>query len=297
MQIEFADDVPKKTPPPPTLAKPSQHATDNSAHPHRLNGQYRNGGREFEKPLTPTPDYDSLIYNNSNSNNIQLDDQPRLNISAIPPPPPPLQKLSLTKGPAPPKPTRQISVTIGEYDSRKEPSKLGFLNKANKDNSPGGGASTSEMLQNELQLTLSRSNLKKTSDVAKNTAHQTNGGGPPKVVTKTVLEKTGSANIERLTSMLNSRNTNAGVNSINSNGTNKVTISIPKSKGLSTEAAEVKSSPNGILKTANGGSNTQQPAAAAMVHNSSSTAVGVVANGAGGSTANGEVKNIKFDNM
>lgn len=240
--------------------------------------------------MTPTPDYDSLIYNGNNNHS---EDRPK-STSSIPPPPPPMQKLTKqagVKAPAPPKPNRSISVTIGEYDSRKEPSKLGFLNKANNSNNING-ASTSQMLQNELQMTLSRSNLKKTAEVAKQGQLQ-NGNGPEKV-TKSVLEKTGSANIERLTAMLNSRGqsngTGGAVNGINSNGTNKVTISIAKSKApFSNDSSDVKVSPNGILKTTNGGTPST------TVYNSASSSV--MANGNGGSTGNGEVKNIKFDNM
>lgn len=261
-----------------------------------MNGrEYR--GREFEKPVTPTPDYDSVIYNSNNNNN-RSEDRPK-STSSIPPHPPPMQKLTkqaTVKAPAPPKPNRSISVTIGEYDSRKEPSKLGFLNKTNNSNNING-ASTSQMLQNELQMTLSRSNLKKTAEVAKQ-GQMPNGNGPEKV-TKSVLEKTGSANIERLTAMLNSRGQSNGtvngagvgaVNGINSNGTNKVTISIAKSKApFSNDSSDVKVSPNGILKTTNGGTPTT------TVYNSATSSG--MANGNGGSTANGEVKNIKFDNM
>lgn len=239
----------------------------------------------IEKPTTPTPDYDSLVYSSNNSTSSEEQQQPVIAKKTIPPPPPPMMKHSSPTvgaarinrgGPAAlSKPNRPISVTIGEYDSRKEPSKLGFINKGNDFR----GSCTSEMLQNELQMTLSRSNLRRASEAknaqaaAKGTEVETNKGSP-KVSPKSVLEKTGSANIERLTAMLNSRN----------NGSNTVTISIPKTKAES----EVKISPNGILKTAptngvNGGAHTAV--------NGGGGAVG------GGSTVNGEVKNIKFDNM
>lgn len=238
-------------------------------------------GIHMEKPLTPTPDYDSLIYNNNDREHNPVSP------AAIPPPPPPPMHgpTAAAKGPAPPKPNRSISVTIGEYDSKKEPSKLGFLNRANS--AFGGGSSTSEMLQNELQMTLSRSNLKKSAEVPKKALQNGIPG-----VTKSVLEKTGSANIERLTSMLNSRNasiTNApATNKITSIGSKKVTISIPKTKAAE---PEVKSSPNGILKTTNGGCVT--------AFNGSHGSGGGGGDGVSGTstTTNGEVKNIKFDNM
>lgn len=292
LQIEFADDVPKKTLPgaaPVTLAKRSPPIDNRIRVEHQL-----------EKPTTPTPDYDSLIYSS--------EDQPQSR-SSIPPPPPPLmmqqkqqQKLvnggrlngaaAAAKGLAPPpKPNRTVSVTIGEYDSKREPSRLGFLNKANQ----FGGTSTSEMLQNELQMTLSRSNLKNSSELAAGRGSKKGGleEVPVKGGSKSVLEKTGSANIERLTSMLNSRNGPApGINAINSNGTNKVTISIPKTKA----DPEVKVSPNGILKTVNGGGggaviNQNGVVGGFKGINGSTSSNGSMTNG------NGEVKNIKFDNM
>lgn len=220
-QIEFADDVPKR-------AFDTATATLGKRTPVP---KAPADNRESEKPATPTPDYDSLVYNGV------TEDRP-VKVGVIPPPPaPPVQ--SKTKAPAPPKPTRSISVTIGEYDSKREPSKLGFLNKSNQFH---GGSPSPELLQSELQMTLSRSNLKKTSE-----------GSKP----NSVLEKTGSANVDKLTSMLNARSN--GVNG------NKVTISIPKTNG---EAELKNGTPNGILKSNDGGS-----------------------------VGNGEAKNIKFDNM
>lgn len=286
-QIEFADDVPNKIK--PLMTKPSS-SIDNS---HRNGAALRSA--QVEKPVTPTPDYDSLSYTSMDYNQ-----QPNKSQTA-PPPAPPMQKLNLpkqaswsvsgAKGPAPPKPNRAISVTIGEYDSKREPSKLGFLNKGENNGEGFNGSSSSEMLKNELQMTLNRSNLLKSGEVKKVAVVSNRDHGTLKP-SRTVLEKTGSANIERLTSMLNSRNqlitnnTSNGVVAISnkiSNGPNKVTISIPKVK--SANENEIKISPNGILKTpaTNGVNGTSSSS------NGSSAIVG--------SGANGEVKNIKFDNM
>lgn len=283
----------------PKWSAPSGAVTKTEADNHimRRNSYIFEGG----KPVTPTPDYDSLSYASSS------EDRESVNAGTIPNPPP-LQKINLakpsslgsTKGPAPPKPNRSISVTIGEYgrngDTKREPAKLGFLNRNGGDNKYDLG-NTSEMLKNELQMTLSRSNLMKSGDPDKTPPKpppQPNNHANGNAKSKSVLEKTGTANIERLTSMLNSRNqlitnntsnsssggvgpfTNGFVNgqvaSQSHGATNKVTIAVPKAK------SEVKISPNGILKTANGSN-------------------GLSANSHNSVQANGEVKNIKFDNM
>lgn len=139
------------------------------------------------KPMTPTPDYDSLISvaetaNGNHSNASDTAAPVTFNFTnggngekTIPVPPPMLPKLSLQpekplRGASLGKQNRSISVTIGEYrngtDHRKEPAKFKFLNKSESvDNPPRSEDNVSEQLKNELQMTLSRSNLKKTTEV------------------------------------------------------------------------------------------------------------------------------------
>lgn len=61
---------------------------------------------------------------------------------------------------------RQVSVTIGEYGNmaanRKEPNKFNFISKL--EDKKNREEDVSQKLKNELEMTLSRSNLKKRND-------------------------------------------------------------------------------------------------------------------------------------
>lgn len=166
---------------------------------------------------------------------------------------------------------KPISVTIGEYTSgRKEPTKFDFIKRNGNEIDD---EDVSSKLKNELEKTLSRSNLKKRNETDLIDQNRTtvllNGNG----ISKPVLQKTQSANIEKLSAMisahhLNNNNNNSKIDQTQS--TNKVTISIPSHPELRKSES---SPPNGILKTSTNG-------------RSSLT-----------STNGQEHKNIKFGNM
>ncbi|XP_055710946.1 uncharacterized protein LOC129806406 isoform X2 [Phlebotomus papatasi] len=175
------------------------------------------------------------------------------NPSSPPPRPPSVYFAPQSSGP----PTmrknhRPVSVTIGEYGQmgRKEPAKFNFIARADDSPRNGNDEDMSQRLRNELEMTLSRSNLKKRSDVemenlglnGMTTTVTVNGGGggggdkkgPSGCVEfeKTLLQKSNSSNGEK------------------TNGVgNRVMITIPSKPELrKTES----SPPSGILK--NGGS-------------------------------------------
>lgn len=121
---------------------------------------------------TPTPDYnkDSLKSNNNDKAELDsLESYKLKNPSSNPPKPPPNYFMKAPNGTATMKKhTRPVSVTIGEYpygSSRKEPTKLDFLNSDKIDGATNDeDTSISNRLQSELVLTLSRSNLRKKTE-------------------------------------------------------------------------------------------------------------------------------------
>lgn len=167
---------------------------------------------------------------------------------------------------------KPISVTIGEYvGGRKEPTKFDFIKRNGNE---VDDEDVSSRLKNELEKTLSRSNLKKRNETELLDQNRTtvllNGNG--NVNGKPVLQKTQSANIEKLSAMISAHHLNNNNNSKieQPQSTNKVTISIPSHPELRKSES---SPPNGILKTsANGRSSLT-------------------------STNGQEHKNIKFGNM
>lgn len=164
---------------------------------------------------------------------------------------------------------KPISVTIGEYaGGRKEPTKFDFIKRNGNETDDDD---VSNRLQSELEKTLSRSNLKKRNETEAIDQNKTtvllNGNSKP------VLQKTQSANIEKLSAMISAHHlNNNNISKIEQphQSTNKVTISIPSHPELRKSES---SPPNGILKTSTNG-------------RSSLT-----------STNGQEHKNIKFGNM
>lgn len=223
------------------------------------------------------------------------------------PKPPPLYFNPQNSGPPTMKKTqRPVSVTIGEYGvfngSRKQPAKFDFITKSNNydtiSNSSSGSDDVSSMLRDELEKTLSRSNLKKMNENESNGVHvngglngvhmngnQTNGAvgytngnhNGQTIPNKLNLQKTHSANMEKLSSILSQHHIRSEERELqNNNGGNRVTISIPATMNGKPELRKTESvpSPNGILKTS----------------------VTNIRNSANGSIGNGftEQKNIKF---
>lgn len=127
---------------------------------------------------TPTPDYnnklDSTLVRKVKEDKAELDSLESYklkNPSNAPPKPPPNYFVRAPNGTATMKKhTRPVSVTIGEYayngSSRREPTKLEFLNGDKPDGPLEASEDTSitNRLQSELVLTLSRSNLRKKTD-------------------------------------------------------------------------------------------------------------------------------------
>uniref|UniRef100_A0A1B0CAE9 PDZ domain-containing protein n=2 Tax=Lutzomyia longipalpis TaxID=7200 RepID=A0A1B0CAE9_LUTLO len=171
------------------------------------------------------------------------------NPSSPPPRPPSHYFAPQSSGPPTMRKNRPVSVTIGEYGQvgRKEPAKFNFIARPDESPRNGNDEDMSQRLRNELEMTLSRSNLKKRSDIEMANGETTNGAnGMATTVTingdskkennclengKLILQKSISSNIEK------------------TNGTaNRVMITIPSKPELrKTES----SPPSGILK--NGG--------------------------------------------
>lgn len=207
------------------------------------------------------------------------------NPSSPQPKPPSAYFVAQSSGPPTMKKTnRPVSVTIGEYGGgavgyRKEPSKFDFIAKSNENSptsslpsptTPTNGikedGNVSNMLRSELEMTLSRSNLKKRNEFdrsginqiqngAYNNGFTQNGGtqiqnGGNKIQNgncnyqkyqndvvghqqngKPILQKTQSSNIEKLTNMLQNKQHIFEQNNNDRNSTltnsNRVTINIP----------------------------------------------------------------------
>lgn len=147
---------------------------------------------------------------------------------------------------------KPISVTIGEYaGGRKEPTKFDFINRNGNEIDD---EDVSSRLKNELEKTLSRSNLKKRNETElleqnRTTTVLLNGNGQQ---SKPILQKTQSANIEKLSAMISAHHLNNNNNSKveQTKSINKVTISIPSHPELRKSES---SPPNGILKTSTNG--------------------------------------------
>lgn len=195
------------------------------------------------------------------------------NPSSPTPKPPPIYWAPQNSGPPTMKKTqRQVSVTIGEYgnfNNRKAPSKFDFINSkssseysncSNSGNSSGDDVSS--QFRDELQKTLSRSNLKKRNDDDQSNKILNDSNYVKEIPKKLNLHKTQS-NIENIstflinhTNQMNSQNGGLGAeNQINP--PNKITISIPSTNSVIVNGNGVhynehnQSIPNGILKTNN----------------------------------------------
>ncbi|XP_059619167.1 uncharacterized protein LOC132263422 [Phlebotomus argentipes] len=168
------------------------------------------------------------------------------NPSSPPPRPPSVYFAPQNSGPPTMKRNhRPVSVTIGEYGQmvRKEPAKFNFIARPDENSRNGGDEDMSQRLRNELEMTLSRSNLKKRSD------HELENGGVNGMTTTVTVngdKKDGSC-VENGKALLQKSNS---TNIEKSNGmANRVMITIPSKPELrKTES----SPPSGILK--NGGS-------------------------------------------
>ncbi|XP_055909560.1 rho GTPase-activating protein gacU [Eupeodes corollae] len=158
---------------------------------------------------------------------------------------------------------RPVSVTIGEYSSvpivRKEPSKMEFIAAKSPENGHYEEPMASDLLRSELEQTLSRSNLKKRNEEKNNNNYNNinnnnnnnNDAADQKLEEatselqniilrqrspngsaygKSVLQKTQSSNIEKLTQMLQNRQSTM-YEGANGGGTlpnpARVTISVP----------------------------------------------------------------------
>lgn len=128
---------------------------------------------------TPTPDYNKKTEPPSQVKNVKdekaelesLESYKLKNPSNVLPKPPSNYFVKAPNGTATMKKhARPVSVTIGEYayggGSRREPTKLDFLNGDKTDGLLNGDeeVSISNRLQSELALTLSRSNLRKKTE-------------------------------------------------------------------------------------------------------------------------------------
>lgn len=151
------------------------------------------------KPVTPAPDYDFNDNNNvlrnlpktedvatameksvnrGSSDNLcagagstaeleSLDSFKMTNSTSVIPSPPPLYFCPQKSVPPTMKKIQKpgVSYLIGEYNTRKEPSKFDFINVSSNDSSSAGSSGKNEdmstRLKNELEQTLSRANLKK----------------------------------------------------------------------------------------------------------------------------------------
>ncbi|XP_026326728.1 uncharacterized protein LOC113235285 isoform X2 [Hyposmocoma kahamanoa] len=177
--------------PPPPPPMPTTNGTQNGYHKQEdhkpmakktnsdliLNSSVRKNDNLMR---TPTPDYNSKMENgvpnkikNGKEENAELDSLESFtlkNPSTAPPKPPSNYFVKAPNGTATMKKHgRPVSVTIGEYagggGSRREPSKLDFLNgdKPDSQHTPEE-SSISNRLQSELVQTLSRSNLRKKTE-------------------------------------------------------------------------------------------------------------------------------------
>lgn len=127
----------------------------------------------------PTPDYNNktefplnLKGKNLKEGNAEvesLESYKLKNPLNVTPKPPSNYFIQAPNGPATMKKhARPVSVTIGEYVNnvgRKEPSKLDFLNGDKKDHRSPDDEPITSRLQSELAMTLSRSNLRKKTEV------------------------------------------------------------------------------------------------------------------------------------
>lgn len=127
---------------------------------------------------TPTPDYNNRTDSAGHLKLKSKDDKAELesiesyklkNPINVAPKPPSNYFMRAPNGTATMKKlARPVSVTIGEYGtgggSRREPTKLDFLNGDKPDGADPGDVPITNRLQSELALTLSRSNLRKKTE-------------------------------------------------------------------------------------------------------------------------------------
>lgn len=150
----------------------------NPVHPKNINTQnLRNGTLK----RTPTPDYNNKLDSatqlklKSKEDKAELDSLESYKLKNplnVAPKPPSNYFMKAPNGTATMKKlARPVSVTIGEYTtgggSRREPTKLDFLNGDKPDNAGAmetGDVPITNRLQSELALTLSRSNLRKKTE-------------------------------------------------------------------------------------------------------------------------------------
>lgn len=105
-------------------------------------------------PTTPTPDYDFESFESFKL----MDKSP-----AIPSPPPVYFSGSKSGPPTMKRVQKPVSVIVGEYSARKQPVKFDFINNS-ADRGKNSHEDMSVRLKNELEMTLSRSNLRRRHD-------------------------------------------------------------------------------------------------------------------------------------
>lgn len=300
-------------PPPPQFANKSENYTQHRSPPNSPAPDYsqspvhtltRNSKVPFRNG-TLTRNSEAVRANGEHAELESIDSYQLRNPSSTIPRPPSLYFNPQSSGPPTMKKNkRPVSVTIGEYSSapvaRKEPSKMDFIAKS-PENGHHEEPMASDLLRNELELTLSRSNLKKRNEERNNNNYNNNNNNNGDVdhkleeatselqniilrqrspngaspYGKSVLQKTQSSNIEKLTQMLQNRQSNMfeGSNMNGNSGTlpnpSRVTISVPNNHAelRKTESnpshqmhTTIMSSPtsppvvngNGILKNGNG---------------------------------------------